>query len=433
MKRVANANGSVVEVLEGRMMMSASPLAISQVAVGNQVELRIVGAGKNNHITLKQTDGGLVAGNNGVTQTILGQFADIKIFGGAGNDSIVVDPSVTTNCFLYGGTGKNLLQAGSGNDTLVCIGSTADTLVGGSGNDSFWTDAKTTEKVTGLRSDEIAGGNVHRVNAFYTGPSNIKTTKTGAKARASAVFPEPITTNGSTWQDFSSNPLFSSAGPSENDVVQGQVGDCFFLSVLSSVAKVDANKIRQSILDMGDGTYLVQFSKGTSNAFVHIDGQLPVLSNGRLDYAGLGAQGSTWVAIMEKAFAVFHGTTSSYASIDGGWMDSSYAAFGCSATSYFGGSGAANMMATLAGELALGESVTYATNSTVATGAPLIGGHAYTVDAVNIDSHGNPVSLRLRNPWGVDGAGNDGNNDGYVTVTADQAYASMVGSVSAFA
>ena len=41
------------------------------------------------------------------------------------------------------------------------------------------------------------------------------------------------------------------------------------------------------------------------------------------------------------------------------------------------------------------------------------------------------VGVRLRNPWGVDGAGSDGANDGYVTLTGAQALAAMSGAVSA--
>ena len=62
---------------------------------------------------------------------------------------------------------------------------------------------------------------------------------------------------------------------------------------------------------------------------------------------------------------------------------------------------------------------------------PLIGFHAYTVEAVNYDSAGVATSLRLRNPWGVDGAGSDGANDGYVTVTAAQALSCFLGFTSA--
>jgi len=430
MSRVWDAGRAVVEQLESRTMMAASPLGVSQLQIaGGGTELRVQGLARNNKITLAMQDGQLTLSDNGSSQNVSGQFQDIRIFGGAGNDSILVDSSVTTDCFLYGGSGRNVLQAGSGNDTLVCVGSAADTLSGGAGSDSFWMDGKAAERITNLTAAESAGGAVHRVSAIYTGPST-RVLVNSAKARARAI--EPGTTNAATYQDFSNYPLFSAAGPSENDVIQGQVGDCFFLSVLSSVAKLDSNKIRQSILDMGNGNYLVQFSKGGSNVFVRVDGQLPVLADGQLDYAGLGAGESIWVAVMEKAYAVFHGPTASYASIDGGWMDQVYSALGDLPKSNYGGAGAGAMMALVASEISLGESVTYGTINNIFDSAPLIGGHAYTVDSVLTDTHGNPTGLVLRNPWGIDGAGNDGNNDGYVTVTAQQAYDCLAGTVAAF-
>ncbi|HEY2585093.1 MAG TPA: C2 family cysteine protease [Tepidisphaeraceae bacterium] len=429
MKRLwAAAACAVVEALERRTMTSASPLAISEVPVGNGTELRIVGRARANKITLSEQDGELLVTDNRSSQTIAGQFADIKIFGGAGPDSIRVDTSVSTDCFLYGGAGRNLLQGGGGNDTLVCVGSVADTLIGGAGDDSFWLDSRPSERVIDATPDEIAGGAIHRVSGYYAGSSAIVPV-VSAKARAQAV--EPGTTNGATYENFSDHPLFSPTGPAEDDIVQGQVGDCYFLSVLSSVAKLDPNRIRQSILDMGDGAYLVQFSRANSNVFVRVDGQLPVLSNGQLDYAGLGAGGSIWAAIMEKAYVVFHGPGASYRSIDGGWMDEAYAALGALPKSDFGGAGAATTMSLIASELSMGESVTYGTNL-VTDGAPLIASHAYTVDGVVTDATGTPAGLRLRNPWGIDGAGNDGSNDGYVTITGQQAYDCLAGDVAAF-
>ena len=73
-----------------------------------------------------------------------------------------------------------------------------------------------------------------------------------------------------------------------------------------------------------------------------------------------------------------------------------------------------------------GKAVTYAVGN-VAAGAPLISYHAYQVVSVNFDQSGKPASVTLRNPWGVDGAGNDGNNDGFVTITAAQAQGSFLG------
>lgn len=424
----ARAGRGVVEGLESRLMLAASPLAISQVQVAGGTELWVHGQARSNKISVTEQGGELLVADNGASQTVDGTFLDLRIFGGAGNDSIVVDASVTTNCFLYGGAGRNTLQAGSGNDTLDCVGSAADTLIGGSGNDSFWLDNKAAEKVINLSAEESAEGAVHRVAGYYTGSAKtIAVTSAKAKARAA----EPGTTNGATYESFSTYPLFSAAGPSENDIVQGQIGDCYFLSVLSSVAKLDPDKIRQSILDMGDGTYLVQFTKGGKNVFVHVDGELPVLSNGQLDYAGLGAGNSTWVAITEKAYAVFHGPAASYASIDGGWMDQVYSALGDAPKSNYGGAGSAALISLIAAEISQGESVTYGTD-TVTDGAPLIADHAYTVDSVVTASNGQIVGLVLRNPWGIAGAGSNPNGSPYVTITAQQAYDCLAGTVAAF-
>ncbi len=50
-------------------------------------------------------------------------------------------------------------------------------------------------------------------------------------------------------------------------------------------------------------------------------------------------------------------------------------------------------------------------------------GHQYTVVRVNRNSAGTVTSVVLRNPWGVDGAGSDGSDDGFVTLTTAQIYA----------
>ena len=70
-------------------------------------------------------------------------------------------------------------------------------------------------------------------------------------------------------------------------------------------------------------------------------------------------------------------------------------------------------------------------------GSPLVKKHVYMVERLNFQTVMNsgipvqvPVSLVLRNPWGTDGAGNDGLNDGLVTITGQQLVASMYGGAS---
>jgi len=145
-----------------------------------------------------------------------------------------------------------------------------------------------------------------------------------------------------------------------------------------------------------------------------------------LAYANTGSQGSLWVAIMEKAYAFFRTGAGTYASIEAGWMSEVYSALGKTSTSYFSVASGTELLNTMKAALEQGKSVTLGVK-TPTDGAPLIGDHAYMVDHVNVDNTGNAVSVTLRNPWGIDGAGNDGLNDGYVTVTAAQAKNAFLG------
>ena len=177
---------ALIENLEGRTLMSGTPLSVDEVAFDGGTQLRINGTAGNDKITVRQTSTGLVLGNTGGwTKTMTDTVKSIWINGQAGNNSITLDASVTINAILfgggtsdtivsgngndtlYGGTGKNVLQARGGNDTLVCLGSTADTLVGGTGKDSFWTDNSTAEKIQNLTAAEVNGGCVHKVSGFY--------------------------------------------------------------------------------------------------------------------------------------------------------------------------------------------------------------------------------------------------------------------------
>ena len=187
------------------------------------------------------------------------------------------------------------------------------------------------------------------------------------------------------YQAFSSAPLFAAAGPSENDINQGEVGDCYFLSTLSAVAKTDPARIRNRVSDLGDGTYLVRFSRNGAEVDVRVDDQLPVFANGTPGYARLGQQSSLWVAIMEKAFAVFRTGGDSYASLDSGWMDEAFAALALRRLRPARPRQRRRPAGLDRQPAGGGKAVTYADNAP-ADGAPLIASHAYTVDAIVTDA-----------------------------------------------
>jgi hypothetical protein len=453
-----NQAQAVIETLEGRVMFAGTALSVVEAGVAGGIELRITGTSKADNITVKQTAAGLVVGNTGGwTKTFTKGYKGIKVDGAAGNDKITLDASVTTKAVLYGGAGNDVivggsaadqvyggegtdtLSGGAGDDVIVSVGDGAmDKLNGGAGRDSFWADNAAKEKVADLSGEEKANGSMHRVSGFVN-QKNAPAGKTGKSSKASKTasaakvnLADPAVTDSTIgYRSYAGNPLFSDAGPVAGDVRQGSVGDCFYLAVLASVAKVDPAHIRESVVDLGDGTYAVQFDTGGGKAFVRVDADLPTWSDGMLAYANLGAQNSMWVAVMEKAYAFFRTGAGSYASIDGGWMTESYSAVGVKHKSIEAQPSGQALLKLLQAELAAGRSVTYAVGD-VSQGANLVAYHAYSVESVGLDADGKPATLRLRNPWAVDGETcTDGVNDGVVTITAAQAAACFLGVVSA--
>lgn len=107
---------------------------------------------------------------------------------------------------------------------------------------------------------------------------------------------------------------------SYQDVVQGGAGDCYFVSSLASLAKVDPGAIKDAIKQNDDGTYTVRFfEKGAKGAmkpvYVTVSDEL-VMSEGRPLYlrsttdktpADAEHPIETWGPIMEKAYATWKG------------------------------------------------------------------------------------------------------------------------------
>jgi hypothetical protein len=232
---------------------------------------------------------------------------------------------------------------------------------------------------------------------------------------------DPATTSGGyVYESFATDPLFAPTGPSINDVSQGELGDCYLLSVLSSVAKSDAPLIRQLITPNTNGTYTVTF---TGKKTVTVNADLATLPGGRPAYAQLGSDNSLWVALVEKAYADYvNPKADSYTTISGGWMGDAFTALGLRSTSTFSAA-SANALATLVQkDLKANDFVTMGTASYVGASSPLAAGHAYEIDSVTLNKQGAITSVTLRNPWG-----NDIANGGYLTVSAQQVFSAFAG------
>ena len=121
------------------------------------------------------------------------------------------------------------------------------------------------------------------------------------------------------------------------DVVQGDVGDCYFMANLAGVARTDPQAIMNMFTDNGDGTYTVRlFLKGQAD-YVTVDRDLPVNVNGQFVFANSGRLAASttnvlWVALAEKAYVEFNASgtiaqdgTNTYQGIAGGYANIAYA------------------------------------------------------------------------------------------------------------
>jgi Ca2+-binding RTX toxin-like protein len=358
--------------------------------------------------------------------TVKGGDDNDNLFGNYGNDAV------------YGGAGDDGLYGGDGNDTLVSIGGgQSDYVMGEGGFDSFWVDAESTETVADLSLAEAPAGHLHRVRSFFSNTvigNGFTSVQTPSRELNGQGFMDPgvfaVTfQNGSmetpTYMNFGGTPLFGTGGPSTNDIQQGSVGDCYFLATLSATAKVNPDRIRQSVVDLGDGTCAVQFFRNGVATFVRVDSDLPFLfGTGGQAYASL-RNGSKWGAVMEKAWAFFRRGDGQYASIASGTADETFGALGRPSGWWVRApwQSAEGWMADMQNAINSGQAVTLSTGWPL-SGPDLIGGHVYAVDHVNFNSGGMATSVVLRNPWATDrnGPSTDGADDGFITVSANDIY-----------
>jgi Ca2+-binding RTX toxin-like protein len=397
-----------------------------------------------------------------------GNGAD-RILGGAGNDTIFgfsgddyITDSIGFNKLyggggydrLFGGKNDDVINGGSEADTIVSIGGGKDTITGGPLNDYVWMD--TIDVMTDISSAESGGKYIHKVNQFlpvsYSG--GITSTPVSKELLGQNLIDPVRMHKDTTLKNFKTNPLFASDGPSMDDVFQGEIGDCYFVASLSAIAKARPEIIKKMVVDLGDGTYAVRFYRNGTPTFVRVDADLWV-QNGVPIYAGLGHEGSTWVAIIEKAYCFFRRQTSSYLSIVSGdgsapshlgltslrfdtrgfvtadqfisWDNTNRPA-GSHADEINGR--AIALLNWARNQLALGRAVCLGAHFSYGNSMSFIdydnpstkkvneitwrrGQHVFVVDEVLTNTSGTPTGIVVRNPWGDVGP----NGDGYITVT----------------
>jgi hypothetical protein len=298
---------------------------------------------------------------------------------------------------------------------------------------------------------DVVNGN--RANATYLGGSLGNLAAGSSAAQLDKLIDKwfygtdlPALTSNSLTYTMASGSLFPTT-PSNNDEYQGELGDCYFISSLGTIADSNPAAIENMFINNGDGTYTVRFYTGAYAAYYAANGtvsdgflnntctadyvtvncELPT-SNGYLIYADYGASASNpsnslWIPLAEKAYAQWNATgnegrngQNAYSAIEGGWMATVDAqVLGHNATDYGVTSSTEQAMITA---LSADEAVTIGTNgSNVANG--LYADHAYAVLGYNSTTG----LFTLYNPWGFDQPGGltwsqvEANCGGYVVVS----------------
>jgi hypothetical protein len=246
-----------------------------------------------------------------------------------------------------------------------------------------------------------------------------------------------------TYVNVADEPLFGAGGPSMNDVGQSFLGDCYFMASVAAIARADPTAIRRLIRQNTDGTYDVAFHAHRREVDVHVDGWIPGDEfDGVLGayYGQLGHDNSAWVAILEKAYAVFTSPKGapSYQRINAGGVPSYvFADLGCSSDQTFYSraydpaygyglqvhgaivQSTAAMTTGLERALSVGKGVCISTIDQDVAG-PLRQTHEYSVISITTDSSGQQM-INLRDPQGGDP------NHGYISFTAQQVWHQLYG------
>jgi hypothetical protein len=242
---------------------------------------------------------------------------------------------------------------------------------------------------------------------------------------------EPTLCNTSLVYRSAAGSLFPHT-PSHTDEYQGELGDCYFISAMGTLADSNPAAIQNMFIDNGDGTFTVRFYTGTYGVsgygsdggisagfkdnqitadYVTVDRMLPTGATGTLAYADYGANyantaNSLWIPLAEKAYAQWNQTgkagrdgTNAFASIQGGWMATVDAqVLGHNATDY--------IMTSTKEQIAISaltakKAVTIGTSQWSGAVDGLYASHAYAIVGYNATTD----KFTLYNPWGSDQPG----------------------------
>jgi Ca2+-binding RTX toxin-like protein len=129
-------------------------------------DLFVNGTAGDDVITITPSGAGVAVNIDGTSYGPYSPTGTIKVFAGAGNDVVTVDPTITRpaelhgedgNDTLTGGGGNDLLDGGAGDDSLVAVAGN-DALLGGDGNDTLRGGSGSSRLDGGAGNDSLVAG-----------------------------------------------------------------------------------------------------------------------------------------------------------------------------------------------------------------------------------------------------------------------------------
>ena len=204
-----------------------------------------------------------------------------------------------------------------------------------------------------------------------------------------------------------------------NDIHQEQVGDCFLLGSLAAIARQDPQRIRDMVVDNGNGTYTVTFKErhgggvfGSPPEYVDVPITVTADFPGGLGGEGHAASGDTgwgtveiWPLVIEKAYGQYLTCQDPYGALDRGGSSERMLEMLTGRPATLGGGlitalGGGESFDTLLADFQAGKAITVCTYDFEGS---LVADHCYAVSNVYRDANGNQW-VELYNPWGHDHA-----------------------------
>ncbi len=353
--------------------------------------LQVVGTDGDDLIHIEDTHGLTRVQRNGQSALYEG-LAGVVVRAGDGDDVIDILSALPTTVYTQGGN-----DTVTGGSIVVTIGGGTD-VVRSAG--VVWADA--TDTVEDARR-------LHRVEAFYQPWAD----KPIPLELLGQDLPDPQPRWSSHhYANFAGAPLFVD-GPQYNDVIQGYLGDCYFMVSLAAMAQDGPGWLTDHMVDLGDGTFAVAFYRDGVEQVVRVDADLVASTKtGKLLYARPSATGELWPAILEKAWASFRDPNApTYAAIENGWMSEPVLALTNQYTrSWFLRSTMTDTQVLSTVEAMLAEGLAMVGSRSTVQGA-ILPNHGYQVLSITEPDALGRQWIEVYNPWGYDGADADGYSD----------------------